>query len=120
MRVRFENVIDGLNRYIDKEIYCNLNDVQEIMARLVIGRINQNAENIKMNFMNNGFLRTLCIVDSDGMVEADQLLMDLRREIERKGVLELEIPLIGKIKFKPEDVDVLKNEILRGQSHENY
>lgn len=120
MRIKFENVIDGINRYIDKEIYCNLNGVQEIMARFVVGRINQNAENLKSTFMNNGFLRTLCIVDSDGMVDAEQLLMDIRREIERKGILELEIPLIGKLRFTPEDVDVLKNEIQRGQGYENY
>ena len=64
--------------------------------------------------MNNGFLRTLCIVDSEGMVEVDQLLADIRREIERKGVLEVDIPMIGKMKFTPADVDVLKNEMLRG------
>ena len=114
MKIKFEGVIDGLNRYIDKEIYSNLNGVQEIMARFVVGRINQSAETIKQNFMNNGFLRTLCIVDSEGMVEVDQLLADIRREIERKGVLEVDVPLIGKMKFTPEDVDVLKNEMLRG------
>jgi hypothetical protein len=114
MKIKFESVIDGLNRYIDKEIYSNLNGVQEIMVRFVVGRINQSAESIKQNFMNNGFLRTLCIVDSEGMVEVDQLLADIRREIERKGVLEVDIPMIGKMKFTPADVDVLKNEMLRG------
>lgn len=114
MKIKFESVVDGLNRYIDKEIYNNLNSVQEIMARFVVGRISQNAEGIKREFMSNGFLRTLCIVDSDGMVDVDQLLSDIRREIERKGVLEIDIPMIGRLKFTPQDVDVLKNEYLRG------
>ena len=43
MKIKFESVIDGLNRYIDKEIYSNLNGVQEIMVRFVVGRINQSA-----------------------------------------------------------------------------
>lgn len=114
MKIRFESVIDGLNKYIDKEIYCNLNSVQEIMARFVVGRISQNAETIKHNFMNSGFLRTLCIVDSDGMVDVDQLMLDVRKEVERKGVLEVDVPMIGKLKFTPQDVDVIKNEYLRG------
>lgn len=120
MKIRFESVVDGINRYIDKEIYSKLNDVQEIMARFVVGRINQNTESIKHNFMNNGFLRTLCVVDSDGLVDVDDLLSDVRKEIERKGVLEVDIPMIGKMKFTPDDVDVIKNELLRGERHENY
>ena len=114
MKVRFENVVDGINRYIDKEIYCNLNGAQEILARVVVARMNQNAETIKQSMMNNGFFKTLCIIDSDGMVEVDQLLRDIRQEIERKGSLEVNIPMIGKLKFTATDVDVLKNEILRG------
>ena len=114
MKVRFETVVDGINRYIDKEIYANLNTAQEILARVVVGRMNQNAETIKSSLMNNGFVKTLCIIDSDGMVEVDQLLHDIRKEIERKGNLEVNIPMIGKLKFTASDVDVLKNEILRG------
>lgn len=114
MKVRFETVVDGINRYIDKEIYANLNPAQEIFARIVVGRMNQNADTIKSSIMNNGFIKTLCIIDSDGMVEVDQLLNDIRHEIERKGNLEVNIPMIGKLKFVASDVDVLKNEILRG------
>ena len=111
--VKFERVIDGINRYIDQEIYCNLNDLQEFMARLVIGRINSSTENIKAMLMSNGFLKTLCIVDSDGMVDVDKLMQDIRREIERKGSIEFTVPMIGKMKFTPADVDVLHNMIVR-------
>ena len=113
MKVKFEKVIDGINRFIDKEIYSNLNDAQEIMVRLVIGRLNNNTEGIKSMLMTNGFAKTLCLVDSEGNVEIDQLLQDIRREIERKGSLEFSIPLVGKIKFVATDVDVLKDLIMR-------
>jgi hypothetical protein len=111
--IRFEKVIDGINRYIDSEIYSNLNDLQEILARIVIGRINSNTENIKAMLMSNGLLKTLCIVDSDGMVDVDRLLQDIRREIERKGSIEFYLPMIGKMKFTPADVDVLHSMIVR-------
>lgn len=111
MRVSFESVITGLNRYIDREIYKGLNSVQELVARIVVGRINQNAENIKNIFMNNGFAKTLCIVDHEGMVDIDRLLQDIKREIERQGSIQIDVPMIGKLTFRAEDVDVLHNEI---------
>jgi hypothetical protein len=111
MKVSFETVVDGVNRYLDKEIYSGLNDVQEFMARLVVGRINQNMEAIKQNLLSNGFIKTLGFVDHDGMVDVDLVLHDVQREIERQGNLQIYIPMIGKITFKSEDVDVLRREI---------
>lgn len=111
MKVKFETVIDGLNRYLDREIYKNLNDLQEFVARLAVGRINQNTEAIKVALMNNGFAKTLCLVDSEGMVEIDAMLHEVRKEVERKGHIQVEIPMIGKITFCPADVDVLREHI---------
>ena len=106
MKVKFESVIDGINRYLDKEIYGNLNDLQEFLARLAVGRINQNSEFI------NGLARTLCIVDSEGMVDLDSLCTDIKKEIDRKGSIQVEIPMIGKLTFKSIDVDVLHDLII--------
>ena len=114
MKVKFETVVDGVNRYIDKEIYSGLNDAQEFLARLAVGRINQNAEGIKQFLMNNGVMRTMGIVDSEGMVDLDQLLGDVKREIERKEALKISVPMIGTLTFKPADVDVLYDMITRG------
>lgn len=111
MKVRFESVVDGINKYIDKEIFRNLNGMQEFVARLVVGRINQNAESVKELLMNNGFMRTLCIIDSDGMVDIDQLLQDVKREIDRQGCIHVNVPMIGKLTFRASDVDALRNEI---------
>ncbi len=114
MKVKFEAVVDGINRYIDKEIYSGLNDAQEFLARLVVGRVNQNAEGIKQLLMTNGVMRTMGIVDSDGMVDLEQLLGDVKREIERKESLKISVPMLGTLTFKATDVDVLYDMIVRG------
>lgn len=111
MKVKFESVVDGINRYLDNEIYKNLSDLQEFAARLVVGRINQNADSIKQVLMANGFVKTMCIIDSDGMVDIDSILQEVRREVERKGNIQVDVPLIGKITFCPADVDVLREQI---------
>ncbi len=113
MTVKFERVLDGINRYIDSEIYCNLNPIQEFMARIVVGRVNSSSERIKEMLMSNGFVKTLCLIDSDGMVDVDRLLDDIRREVDRQGSIEFTIPMIGKMKFIASDVDQLKSYILR-------
>lgn len=112
MKVKFESVIDGINRYLDKEIYGNLNDLQEFLARLAVGRINQNSEAIKAALMNNGLARTLCLVDSEGMVDIDSLARDIKMEIDRKGSIQVEIPMIGKLTFRSVDVDVMHDLII--------
>lgn len=42
--MKFEHVINGILKYIDKEIYPGMNDLQEISARLVISRLVNNSE----------------------------------------------------------------------------
>jgi hypothetical protein len=114
MKVEFEKVLDGLNRYIDREIYPGLNDLQEFAARLVVGRINSSSNAIKEYLVSNGFIKTFGLIDRDGMVDIDQLLHEVKREIERKGSIQVDVPMIGKLTFKPADVDVLCDEIKRG------
>ncbi len=113
MKATFENVVLGINKYIDQEICSNLNDLQEIAARFVVGRLNDNAEKLKQYMMTNGFVKTLCVIDTDGMVDVDRLLQDLKKEIERKNSLPVQIPFIGKITFHASDVDVLYNLIAK-------
>lgn len=113
MKATFENVVLGINKYIDQEICANLNDLQDFAARLVIGRLNDNADKLKQYLMNNGFVKTLCVIDSEGLVDVDRLLQDVKKQIERKNGLPVQIPLIGKITFHSSDVDVLYNMIAK-------
>lgn len=111
MKYKYENVIDGIIRYIDREIYSGMNDFQEIVARIAIGRVIDNRESIKSALMNNGIIRTFGIIDSDGFVDIDRLSEELKREIERKGKLTISVPMFGKLTFNPNDVDILRQYI---------
>lgn len=109
----FEKVVDGIIRYLDREIFANMNNWQELIARIVVGRISENADAVKEYLTKNGFVRTLNVIDRDGNVDVEAVLRDIKREIERKGVLQVEVPLVGKLTFKPADVDVLRDDICR-------
>ena len=109
----FEKIVDGILRYLDREIFANMNDWQEFLARIIVGRISENSANVKEYLTKNGFVRTLGVMDSEGNVDVDAILHDVRREIERKGTLQIDVPLVGKLIFKPSDVDMLRDDIYR-------
>jgi hypothetical protein len=112
--VSFEQILDGLARYMNKYFYSNLNDWQEIVARLAVGRIIGNPETLKQSLQANGIVRTFAVMDSEGNVELEPIMRDLRKEIERKGKMTVEIPMFGKISFTGEDVTELYREITGG------
>lgn len=119
MAVPFERVMDGVIKYIDAEIIGGMNEWQELVARMAIGRIVENSEAVKSAVLSNGVVRTFGIVDSNGMIDIDGLARDLKREIARKGKLTVRIPMFGAMTFKSDDVDKIHYMITGGITNEN-
>lgn len=109
--VSFDRVVDGFVRYLNNNIYNNMNDWQEIVARIAIGRIATNPEGVKNALLSNGIVRTFGIMDSEGNVDIENLARELKAEIERKGKMCIEIPMLGRFTFHANDVDSLYREI---------
>ena len=111
--VAFEKVLEGIVKYIDREIFPqpNMNEWQEVLARIAVSRIYGNREALKTKLINNSFIRTFGVIDDEGMVDIDSLAEDLKKQIEEKGKLTVSIPVLGKLTFKASDVDVLRNTI---------
>lgn len=122
MKHYIKRVVDGISRYMDAEIYSGMNDWQEFIARLFIGRLLENDDEIIESLISNGFIRTFGVIDSDGMVDVYALAKDLKREISRKEELIINIPMFGKMTFTPSDVDVLYRTITGEEmaSNENH
>lgn len=112
--VEFNRVVDGLARYLNNNFYSKLNDWQEVFARIAVGRIIGNPEALKQSLMANGIVRTFAIFDSDGNVDLENLARDLKREIERKGKISVEVPMFGKMSFVAADIDDIYREITGG------
>lgn len=111
MKYEFEKVIDGLSKYIDSVIYPGMADWQEFTARVLVGRFLNNENGIKESLMNNGFIRTFAIIDSDGKVDVGSLCKDIKRELSKKEKITFNLPMFGKLTFKPDDVDVIYKTI---------
>lgn len=118
--VKFEKILDGLMAYINENIMPGLNNMQEIGARLLLGEIYDSRETLKKMLMENGIIKTFGYMDEEGNVDIERLLARLKTEIKNKGELEVSVPLYGKFKFKPEDIDVINEYIKTGGRHESY
>lgn len=110
----FERVINGINKYINAEIYSTMNDWQEILARVAVSRMIGNTENLKQSLTSNGFLRTFAILDEAGNVDVEGLAKDIKNQILAKGKMTVTFPLMPSLTFKPEDVDTLMRYIREG------
>lgn len=112
--VEFNRIIDGVARYLNNNLYSKMNDWQEIIARIAVGRIIGNPESLKQSLLGNGIVRTFAVMDSEGNVDLEPLARDIKREIERKGKLTLDVPMFGKMSFTAADVDEIYREITGG------
>ena len=110
--MKLDRVLNGVARYLDKEIYAGMNDWQEILARIAVSRIldNKNIESL----MNNPYMKTFAIADTEGNIDVDGLYRDLKRLIQAKGKVEITLPMFGKFTFTESDVDCLYSCIVGG------
>ena len=105
--MQFEHVINGILKYIDKEIYPGMNDLQEIGARIAISRLVNNSGKLKDFLSNNGFIRTFAVINESGDVDVDGLFQDIIEQVDKKGKIEFSIPMFGKFKFTTKDFENL-------------
>jgi hypothetical protein len=107
----FDKVLNGITKYIGSEMYSSMNDLQEFTARVLIGRVLSNGEFIKDKLINNVYIRSFGLVDSNGMVDVHGLAKDIKRELTRKGKIVVDVPMFGKLTFIPSDVTKLYTSI---------
>lgn len=105
--MKLEKIMDGAVRFFNEEIVSGMSDWQEIAARIAIGRIYENQNGVIQMLSQNGVVRAFGIVDADGNIDIEKLGSDLRREIDKKGKMQISVPGFGKFSFTASDVDKL-------------
>lgn len=112
--VRFERVIDGILRYLDREIYPTMSELQAIMARIAVARLVGNKDAFKVFLQTNPIMQTFAVIDGDGCVDIDRLASELKEQIAAVGKLRIDTKILGAYTFHPEDVDKLLATIKGG------
>ena len=110
--MEFEKVLNGIMRYLNNEIFINMTDWQEMLARIAVTRIIGNTNNLKNALMQNPFIKTFDIIDNEGNVDIEGLIRDIKTQLEQKEKISFSIPVFGKFTFTTSDVDKLHRTIL--------
>lgn len=112
--MEFNRVVNGIARYLEKEVYRNMNGLQEFTVRLFAARMLNNS-NLESWLMKNPYVRALITADENGNIDVDGLYRDMKAIMQTKGRLEIDnVPLLGKLTFTESDVDCLYNCIMGG------
>ena len=110
--MEFEKVLKGINKYLNNEIYSNMNDWQEVLARMAVSRFIGDGNKLKESLINNGYVKTFAIMDESGDVDIDGLYKELKNQLEQKGKMTIKLSVFGNFTFTPADVDKLYKTIL--------
>ena len=105
--IEFERVLNGIVKYLDREIYVGMNDWQKVLARVAVSRLIGNKDTLRDSIVNNPYLRTFAIINDEGMVDVEGLARDLKGQIAELGKVEISLPMFGTFKFREGDIDKL-------------
>lgn len=112
--MRNEAIINGIVRFMNANMFPVMTDWQELIARNVVGRAVKHADKLCEVIGENAFIRTLGYTDSEGNIDIEGILADLREQIAVKGKLVLKLKLMPTYTFTPTDVDELLRMIREG------
>lgn len=101
-----DRVLNGIVKYMDREILSSMNDWQEFLARLGMARLLGN-KNLESMLLDNPYVKTFAIIDENGNVDVDGLHKDFKTLIQSKGKIEIALPMFGTYTFNESDVDKL-------------
>ena len=108
--VTYEQVINGLTKFIDSEIISQLTGNQKLLIGIGSGIALKKGASIYNNLKNNPTIKMLEIIDEKGHIDIETLYQEVRKQAE-KEVIRLEIPMVGTLRLNSEDIEKLYDYI---------
>ena len=113
-------VLSAVFEYLEENMVPGMNDLQEIAFYTIKETVSEEAEKLLESVTKNPLIRAVVSIDKDGNVDTERLFNRLHRVIERKGVVEIKVPMYGSLKFTPEDIDKIAEKLNGGGVNEGY
>ena len=103
--VTYEQVINGLTKFIDNEIISQLSGNQKILLGIGAGVALRKGENLYNGLKNNSMIKMLGIINED-KIDIETLYEEAKKQA-TKEVIRVEIPMIGTLKLNEDDIEKL-------------
>lgn len=106
-----EQLIKGIINYIEKEIMPYLSTANKWLVGTIVVLANRKSNEIINELCSNGFLKSLDVVNDEGLINLELLCESIKSSADKYGDLIMDIPCIGTLKFSSKDIDSIKQYI---------
>lgn len=103
-----EQMMNGLLTFADNEVMPYLPTSGKWIAGTFITLLSSDYSKMVNTLMDNELVKATGVVNQDGLIDIHRLLSALKKTADRYGNLEIDIPIVGVLKFSAEDVEKLK------------
>lgn len=118
--MKISKAIDTALAYIEKQMTPGMSDLQEVLFYTLVEAVHDEADNIVDLVAKNPFARALLAIDKDGNVDTEKIMARIKKGMEHKGSLCVDVPLYGPVRFLPEDIDNIAALLKEDYNHEDY
>lgn len=111
--VSFNQILQGLLRYIDAEMLPKITGVQKWAAGVAASLALSNSAQIFQNLKHNQYVKILNIIDEHDQINLDLLYAEFKKQAQ-KGPIVMNFPMIGSFTFNETDVNKVYSYIQGG------
>lgn len=109
-----EQVKNGLTKYIDNEILPSMPGGKRFAMGVGAALIMQNLEGTLLKYRNTPLLAAMNVMDDGNNVDIDKIYAAATDTLKGMGKLSVDMPLLGVLTFKQDDLDALLAAIKEG------
>ena len=111
--VTYNQVVNGMSRYIDQEIVNKMQGWQRWALGAGAGIMMNKGANVFNALKMHPVVKMFEVIDENDMIDIDTIYAELRKQAE-KGSATFDAPMIGTITLTKDDVDKLYRLIKEG------
>lgn len=114
--MEINRVFEGIVKFLDKEFYKNMNDIQKAGVKFFVRRTKRamNDNRFPKILDSSTFLGSLLTTSENGHIDVDGIYEDAKETIREMGKVRVTIPFLDTFTFSESDIDCLYNCIIGG------
>lgn len=113
MTVTVVQVIEGLKDFFEEEVVMKVTGLGKWFIGAGISLAMENAVDTFNNLKANDIVKTLGVIHEDDTIDLDKVFTKLKEQADHYGAVTINVPMIGAMTFRAEDLDHLYMDIKR-------
>lgn len=105
------SVTEGVNEFFEEELITKINGLGKWVVGAGIAMFMENATKTFNELKQNPLIKSLGIIDEGDNIDVDKLYSHLKEQAQKMGSVTLNLPMIGTMTIRSEDLDHLYTDI---------